>query len=228
MEMQDQDIEEELTEPMFAPLDGSEHLGLPIGDDKLREEVCAEHILKAGIARSLYAGEAALLHMKSAAELRNELLARVYAQSYTFFEKLVIDLLLAMGYAGGKPEGVPHLGRSHDGGIDAVIHQDALGLDVILLQAKRLRLGYCVSSTQMREFVGSMEAWHSRKGIFFTTGHFTASAQKFLRIIPHRVIMIDGAALTDLMIKYNIGTEDDASFVFKRAQSQYFSAPKQK
>jgi restriction system protein len=223
-----QEIEDGLAKPMFAPLDGSEHLGLPIGDDKLHEEVCAEHILTAGVARSLHVGEAALLHMKSATALRNELLARIYAQSYTFFEKLVIDLLLAMGYAGGKPEGVHHLGQSHDGGIDAVIHQDALGLDVILLQAKRLRPGHGVSSPQVREFVGSMEAWHSHKGIFVTTGHFTASAQKFLRIIPHRVIMIDGATLADLMIKHNIGTEEDACFVFKRVRNQYFSALRQK
>ena len=109
-----------------------------------------------------------------------------------------------------------------------MIHQDALGLDVILLQAKRLKPGHCVSSTQVREFVGSMEAWHSRKGIFFTTGHFTASAQKFLRVIPHRVIMIDGKALADLMITHNIGIEESASFMFKRVQSEYFAASRAK
>jgi restriction system protein len=221
-------IDDELTEPMFAPLDGREHLGLPIADEKASVAMDADEALRAHIAQCVHTGTAALLHMKAVAELRDELLARVYAQSYTFFEKLVIDLLLAMGYAGGEPTGVRHLGQSHDGGIDAVIHQDALGLDVILLQAKRLRPGHCVSSTQVREFVGSMEAWHSRKGIFVTTGHFTSSAQKFLRVIPHRVIMIDGKALADLMIKHNVGTEDDANFVFKRVQSQYFSAPVQK
>lgn len=220
-----QENDEELAEPMFAPLDGSEHLGLPIANENLREEINAREVFRAGVARSLHVGEAALLHMKSVQQLREELLGRVYSQSYTFFEKLVIDLLLAMGYAGGRPSGVHHLGQSHDGGIDAVIHQDALGLDVILLQAKRLRPGNSVSSTQVREFVGSMEAWHSRKGIFFTTGHFTASAHKFLRIIPHRVIMIDGKALADLMITHNIGTEDDVNFAFKRVQSQYFSTP---
>jgi restriction system protein len=223
-----QEIDEAAIAPMFAPLDGSEHLGLPIVDEALQQEMSAQEILRAGIARRLHVGEAALLHLKSVSQLRDELLARVYSQSYTFFEKLVIDLLLAMGYAGGRPDGVRHLGQSHDGGIDAIIHQDALGLDVIVLQAKRLKPGHSVSSTQVREFVGSMEAWHSRKGIFFTTGHFTASAQKFVQIIPHRVIMIDGKALADLMIKHNIGTEDDASFAFKRVQCQYFSALKQK
>lgn len=223
-----QDVDDDLLEPMFAPLDGSEHLGLPLSNDKLREEINAEDALRAGIAQSLHVGEAALLHLKSVSQLREELLARVYAQSYRFFEKLVIDLVLAMGYAGGKPEGVRHLGQSHDGGVDAVIHQDALGLDVILLQAKRLRPGHCVSSTQIREFVGSMEAWHSRKGIYFTTGHFTASAQKFLRVVPHRVIMIDGNRLADLMINNNIGTEEDSNFVFKRVKREYFAASRSK
>lgn len=223
-----QEIDDELIRPMFAPLDGREHLGLPIVEDKINDESQVHDTLNADIAQSLFAGQAALLHMKSDAQLRDELLARVYAQSYTFFEKLVIDLVLSMGYAGGRRAGVRHLGRSHDGGIDAVIHQDALGLDVILLQAKRLKPGHCVSSTQVREFVGSMEAWHSRKGIFFTTGRFTAEAQKFLRIIPHRVIMIDGKELADLMIAHNIGTTDEAHFVFKRVERDYFSALRQK
>jgi restriction system protein len=223
-----QENDEEHSEPMFAPLDGREHLGMPLVENKVNGELSSDAAFKAGIAQSLHVGQAAILHMKSVAELRDELLARVYAQSYQFFEKLVIDLLLAMGYAGGRPEGVRHLGQSHDGGIDAVIHQDALGLDVILLQAKRLRPGHCVSSTQVREFVGSMEAWHSRKGIFFTTGQFTGSAQKFLRIIPHRVIMIDGKALADLMINHNIGTEEHSNFVFKRVQQEYFAASRPK
>jgi restriction system protein len=220
--------DDEQTVSMFAPLDGREHLGTPVGDEKINVGFGSDDALKAGIEQCLHVGQATMLHMKSVARLREELLARVYAQSHQFFERLVIDLVLAMGYGRGKPDGVRHLGQSHDGGIDAVIHQDALGLDVILLQAKRLRPGHCVSSSQMREFVGSMEAWHSRKGIFFTTGHFTASAQKYLQVIPHHVIMIDGKALTDLMIDNNIGAEDHASFVFKRVQGQYFSTSKQK
>ncbi len=223
---------DDASEPMFAPFDGREHLGLPIMDRPPAPDTCArpdpDDESRPPSSTHIHAGKAALLHMQAVAQLRDELLARVYAQSYTFFEKLVIDLLLAMGYAGGRPDGVRHLGRSHDGGIDAVIHQDALGLDVILLQAKRLRPGHCVSSTQVREFVGSMEAWHSRKGIFFTTGHFTASAQKFLRVIRHRVIMIDGKALADLMIHHNIGTEEECNFVFKKLQRNYFSGTRQK
>lgn len=177
------------------------------------------------IAQRLHVGQAALLHMKSVELLRRELLARVYAQSFQFFEQLVIDLLLAMGYAGGRREGIQHIGQSHDGGIDAVIRQDALGLDVILLQAKRLRPGHTVSSTQVREFVGSMEAWHSRKGLFFTTGHFSGSAHKFIAAVPHRLILVDGSGLADLMINHSIGTEEDARLVFKQVQKSYFANP---
>jgi restriction system protein len=177
---------------------------------------------------SQYVTHATILHMKSVADLREELLARVYAQSFQFFEKLVIDLLLAMGYGGGKRESVRHVGRSHDGGIDGIVQQDELGLDVILLQAKRLRPGNSISSSQVREFIGSMEACHSRKGVFFTTGRFTSSAVKIPIRLPHGVSLIDGSKLADLMIRPSIGTEDDESFVFKRVSQAYFSTSRLK
>ena len=180
--------------------------------------------LNRAIAQRMHVGQAALLHMKSIEVLRQELLARVYAQSFHFFEKLVIDLLLAMGYAGGRREGIQHIGQSHDGGIDAVVRQDALGLDVILLQAKRLKPGQAVSSTQVREFIGSMEAWHSRKGLFFTTGHFSGAARRFIAAVPHRLILVDGHELASLMINHGVGTEEEMRLVFKQVQKNYFSA----
>jgi restriction system protein len=219
---------ETLMVPFSALLNGTERPIQSFGEDAVK--VCPQtcDVLKTTTVTDMHVAQAALAHMKSAAQLREDLLARVYGQSYQFFEKLVIDLLLAMGYAGGKPESIRHLGQSHDGGIDGVIQQDELGLDIILLQAKRLKPGHCVSSAQVREFVGSMEAKHSRKGIFFTSGHFTTAAQKFLRIVPHRVILIDGKELADLMISHNIGIQDEVRFVFKRVAESYFSTSRSK
>lgn len=164
------------------------------------------------------------LHRQSTEELKEEVLAHIYAQSHVFFEKLILDVMLAMGYANRRRDLVKHLGRSHDGGIDGIIQQDELGLDLIFLQAKRLKPGTAVSASQVRDFVGSLEARHATKGIFVTTGHFSLSARACVESISRRVVLINGQELTALMIRHNIGVKSSQSYVFKRLERCYFTA----
>ena len=140
-----------------------------------------------------------------------------------FFEKLIIDVLLAMGYGARRRDLVKHLGRSHDGGIDGLIAQDELGLDFIMLQAKRLRPGSTISASQVRDFVGSLEARNADKGIFFTNGQFSPDAIACVENISRRVVLVYGNELTALMIRHNIGVTASQSFVFKKLARGYFA-----
>jgi restriction system protein len=156
--------------------------------------------------------------------LEQQVLAFVYAQTPAFFERLIIDLLLAMGYAGRRRDLAKHLGRSHDGGVDGVISQDPLGLDIILVQAKRLKPNSTISSSQMRDFIGTLETKRATKGIFVTTGDFSAFAKSALHTVSRRVRIINGKELSALMVRHNIGVSPTQSFVFKTLNRHYFSA----
>jgi restriction system protein len=162
------------------------------------------------------------LHRQATAALKEQILAHIYAQDHTFFEQLIIDVLLAMGYGSRRRDLAKRLGRSHDGGIDGVISQDELGLDVILLQAKRLRPGMAVTGSQVRDFIGSLEAHHAQKGVFVTTGQFSAQARSFVGLISRRVVLINGQDLTALMVRHNIGVDVKESYVFKAISPGYF------
>jgi restriction system protein len=156
--------------------------------------------------------------------LEQQVLAFVYAQTPAFFERLIIDLLLAMGYAGRRRDLAKHLGRSHDGGVDGMISQDPLGLDIILVQAKRLKPNSTISSSQMRDFIGTLETKRATKGIFVTTGDFSAFAKSALHNVSRRVRVINGKELSALMVRHNIGVLPSQSFVFKTLNRHYFSA----
>lgn len=112
-------------------------------------------------------------HETETRQLRADILARIYVNTPEFFEHLIIDVLLHMGYASRKRDLARRMGRSHDGGIDGIIAQDELGLDLIYLQAKRLRPGTTVPISHVRDFAGSMEAKHATKGLLVTTAQFT-------------------------------------------------------
>ncbi len=156
--------------------------------------------------------------------LEQQVLAFVYAQTPAFFERLIIDLLLAMGYAGRRRDLVKHMDRSHDGGVDGMISQDPLGLDIILVQAKRLKPNSTISSSQMRDFIGTLETKRATKGIFVTTGDFSAFAKSALLNVSRRVRVINGKELSALMVRHNIGVLPSQSFVFKTLNRHYFSA----
>jgi restriction system protein len=164
------------------------------------------------------------LHRQAMQELEQNILAHIYAQSHQFFENLILDLLLAMGYGNRRRDLAKRIGRSHDGGIDGIICQDELGLDTILLQAKRLRPNTTVSSSQVRDFVGSLAARHASKGIFFTTGEFSAGAKQTALTVSQRVILINGSELAALMVRHNLGVTVTESFVFKTIDHSYFAS----
>jgi restriction system protein len=166
----------------------------------------------------------ATLHRQATIALKAELLAHIYAQDHAFFESLIIDVLLAMGYGSRRRDLSRRLGRSHDGGIDGVISQDELGLDVILIQAKRLKPNSTVSASSVRDFVGSLEAHRAQKGVFVTTGQFSQQAKAAASQVSRRMVLINGSDLTGLMIRHNIGVSVKESYVFKSVAASYFSA----
>lgn len=161
-------------------------------------------------------------HQLEMRQLRAEILARIHVNSHSFFENLIIDVLLGMGYAGRKRDLASHLGRSGDGGVDGIISMDELGLDVVLLQAKRLRPGTTVPVSHVRDFAGSLEARRATKGIFVTTAQFSAAAHEFVGAVSRRVVLVNGDQLADIMIRHNIGVRVRETYQFKELESAYF------
>jgi restriction system protein len=157
-------------------------------------------------------------------EIKSQLLDNILNQSPTFFEKLVLDVLLAMGYGGNRLDAAEHLGKSNDEGIDGRINQDSLGLDQILVQAKRYSPENIIDRKTIQAFIGSMTGQGVNKGIFITTSGFNKNAKEFiLRGISAKVILIDGKKLLDLMLQYNIGTRVEKSIKVKAIDQNYFS-----
>lgn len=153
--------------------------------------------------------------------LASELLRRVHKQEPEFLERLVLRLLTAMGY-GGRENAAEHLGRAHDGGIDGVIRQDALGLDLVYVQAKRYALDKSVGRPDMQAFVGALHGVGADRGVFMTTGRFSAEARDYVARIPSRIVLIDGPRLARLMIEYNVGAQEERAFVLKRIDEDFF------
>ncbi|MBI2717375.1 MAG: restriction endonuclease [Rhizobiales bacterium] len=161
-------------------------------------------------------------YVRSQSSLAAELLGRVHAHEPAFFEGLVIDVLLAMGYGGRRRDLARKLGRSGDGGVDGVIAMDELGLDLVYLQAKRLKPGSVVPISEVRDFAGSLDAYHAGKGIFVATSHFSPAAVSFCRQVSRRVILVDGMRFAEMMIRHNVGVRVKQSFQLKRVDPEYF------
>jgi restriction system protein len=154
------------------------------------------------------------------AQLASELLEKVKSCPLAFFEFLVVDLLIRMGYGGSKKEAGQVLGRSGDGGIDGLIKEDKLGLDTIYIQAKRWENQ--VTIHQVRDFAGSLLGQKAKKGIFITTSNYPASAKEFVTSIEPKIILIDGKELAELMIEYNVGVALKKTYDVKRLDTDYF------
>lgn len=153
--------------------------------------------------------------------LREELLVRIIKSDPTFFEHLIIDLMLAMGY-GGSGSG-RHLGRSSDGGIDGVINGDPLGLDIVFLQAKRYAPGNVIGVDKIREFAGSLDERGAVKGVFVTTSHFAPQAKAYAERSHKRLILIDGEELTRLLVRYGVGVRAFRTIELKKIDHDYFN-----
>lgn len=139
-------------------------------------------------------------------ELRSRLLQTIVEQSPAFFERLVLDVLTAMGYGGSREDAAEHLGRSGDEGIDGRINQDALGLDQVLVQAKKYRPDRMIDRKEIQAFIGSLAGQGVTKGVFITTSGFAQSAKEFVaRGSTTKVVLVDGDMLIDMMLRHGIG-----------------------
>lgn len=164
--------------------------------------------------------EAALTELMS--ELRSDLLDQILQQSPAFFEQLIVDLLVAMGYGGSHEDAAKRLGGTGDGGVDGVINEDRLGLDRIYVQAKRYAAHVSVRRPDIQAFVGSLVGHGSSKGVFVTTSSFSTPAIDFVRHLSQRVILIDGVALADLMIEHGVGVRVSRAIEIKRVDLDFF------
>lgn len=153
-------------------------------------------------------------------ELARELLDQVKRCSPRFFERLVVDLLVRMGYGGSRAEAGRAVGGAGDEGIDGIINEDRLGLDVVYVQAKRWTTP--VGRDDIQKFVGALQGQKARKGVFITTSSFTKEAQEYARRVDTRIVLVDGAQLAQLMIDHDVGVTTMASYHTKRVDSDYF------
>ncbi len=154
--------------------------------------------------------------------LAGDLLGRVREANPQFFEQLIIDLLLAMGYGGTSENAGTAIGKSGDDGVDGIIDQDPLGVDQIYVQAKRYAEGNNISSSAIRDFFGALNLKKAQKGIFFTTSSFSPSAVQTAKDLGMRIVLINGDRLTNLMIRYNIGCRDEEILHLKKVDEEFF------
>lgn len=165
--------------------------------------------------------ETAYLNIRKA--LASELLDRIVNLSPAFFEKLVVELLVRMGYGGSIKDAGKAVGKSGDEGIDGTIKEDKLGLDVIYIQAKRWKPGNVVSRPEIQQFIGALAGQGAKKGIFITTSSFTREALNYVPRNETKIVLIDGEQLVQLMIDYNLGVILRQTFEVKRIDNDYFS-----
>jgi len=153
-------------------------------------------------------------------EIEDELLSKIKESSPVFFERLVVELLVAMGYGGSRKDAGQTIGRSGDGGIDGVIKEDRLGLDAIYIQAKRWE--GVVGRPEIQKFAGALQGQRAKKGVFITTSSFTKEAIEYVTMIDNKIVLMGGKELTGLMIDYDVGVSKIASYDVKRIDLDYF------
>ncbi len=152
--------------------------------------------------------------------LTDEVLAQIRTVSPAFFERLVVELLVAMGYGGTFEDAAKVVGKTGDGGIDGVIKEDRLGLDAIYVQAKRWQSS--VGRPVVAEFVGNLSPHQSSKGVLITTSTFTEDAVRWIRQVGRRIVLIDGRQLAELMIEHGVGVMPVRTYTVKRIDNDYF------
>jgi restriction system protein len=153
--------------------------------------------------------------------LAAELLQTIKNCSPAFFERLVVDLLVKMGYGGTSREAGRAIGSTNDGGIDGIINEDRLGLDIVYIQAKRW--DHSVGRPEIQKFAGALQGQRARRGIFITTSTFSKTAIDYVSRIDSKIVLIDGDTLAQLMIDFGIGVTPVASYELKRVDSDHFT-----
>lgn len=155
-------------------------------------------------------------------ELASELLEKIRLNTWQFFEDLVVDLMVKMGYGGSRSKAGESIKRTNDEGIDGIINEDKLGLDVIYLQAKMWKTETSIGRPEIQKFVGALHGQRAKKGVFITTSSFSKGAIEYVKVIEPKVILIDGKTLTNLMIEFNVGTTTVESYQIKKIDLDYF------
>lgn len=153
-------------------------------------------------------------------DLASEILTKIKTNTPDFFEDLVVDIMVAMGYGGSRADAGESIGKSGDEGVDGIIKEDRLGLDVIYLQAKRWENP--VGRPEIQKFVGALHGKRAKKGVFITTGEFTRDAEEYVKNIDPKVILINGRKLTEYMIDFNLGATIVNTYDIKRIDTDYF------
>lgn len=154
-------------------------------------------------------------------KLAEDLLERLRTSSPAFFEKVVVDLLVRMGYGGSRRDAGKAVGRSGDDGIDGIIKEDRLGLDAVYVQAKRWEAA--VGRPVVQAFAGSLEGHRARKGVLITTSRFSQDARDYVSRIEKKIVLVDGLELATLMIEFGVGVAEVASYAVKRVDLDYFA-----
>lgn len=160
-------------------------------------------------------------YLKLRADVAADLLQRLTTCSPQFFERLVVEVIVKMGYGGTRQDAGKVLGKPGDGGIDGIIKEDKLGLDAIYIQAKRWES--TVGRPEIQRFVGALTGHRAKKGLFITTSNFSAEAQAYVTNIDAKVVLIDGETLAQLMLDHNVGVSTISTYEVKKVDSDYFS-----
>lgn len=160
-------------------------------------------------------------YQKLRVDLASDLLQRLKTCSPTFFERLVVEVIVKMGYGGTRKDAGKAVGKSGDGGIDGIIKEDKLGLDAIYIQAKRWE--NTVGRPEIQKFIGALAQQRAKKGLFITTSSFSADAEDCVSRIEAKVVLIDGETLAQLMIDHNVGVSTVGIYEVKKIDSDYFS-----
>lgn len=163
-----------------------------------------------------------IAYQKIRKSLAQDILIKVITLSPAFFEKLVVELLVKMGYGGSIKDAGRAIGKSGDEGIDGTIKEDKLGLDIIYIQAKKWQAGNVVGRPELQKFVGALAGQGAKKGIFITTSSFTREALEYAPKNETKIVLIDGQELAQHMIDYNLGVTSVNSYEVKRMDSDYF------
>lgn len=156
-------------------------------------------------------------------ELRTDILNQISEKNPSFFEQLIVDLMVAMGYGGNHEDAARRIGGTGDGGVDGVINEDRLGIDCIYVQAKRYAAHVSVGRPEIQAFVGSLVGHRATKGVFVTTSSFSAPALEYVEHLPQRVILINGEKLANLMIEHNVGVRTSRRIEIKRVDLDFFN-----
>lgn len=160
-------------------------------------------------------------YQKIRKDLEIDLLNRVKSCSADFFERLVVDLLVKMGYGGSRRDAGMAMGKSGDGGIDGIIKEDKLGLDIVYIQAKRWD-NTVVGRPEIQKFVGALHGQRARKGVFITTSKFSQEAREYISVIDSKIVLIDGQQLAQFMIDTDVGVSTVSTYEIKKLDSDYF------